>query len=139
MIYSSCSICSICLENIETNECTRTCGHTFHIQCNKQWDLVKPSCPLCRQISTNLHVTDKKIHIRYLVDIGILLVENAPFHELNLDEMKLLASHFNTDCIPCPHNLHFRAKTIQWCEGTKFSSFVENHISDDVSSIVAYL
>eukprot|EP00930_Biecheleria_cincta_P029522 TRINITY_DN2052_c0_g5_i1.p1 TRINITY_DN2052_c0_g5~~TRINITY_DN2052_c0_g5_i1.p1 ORF type:complete len:269 (+),score=38.73 TRINITY_DN2052_c0_g5_i1:125-931(+) len=43
--------CSICLNNIETNEsvrCLPICGHTFHRSCIDLWLLRSADCPLCK-------------------------------------------------------------------------------------------
>lgn len=44
--------CSICLEDFDiTNESnivrTRSCHHTFHEHCLKEWIKIRPTCPYC--------------------------------------------------------------------------------------------
>lgn len=40
--------CSICLENINANLKTTTCGHNFHADCLKSWKTRNATCPMCR-------------------------------------------------------------------------------------------
>lgn len=40
--------CSICLENINANLKTTTCGHNFHADCLKDWKARNATCPMCR-------------------------------------------------------------------------------------------
>ncbi|KAF0926550.1 hypothetical protein E2562_026038 [Oryza meyeriana var. granulata] len=42
--------CSICQEEFEANEETGRliCGHTYHVQCIKQWLSRKNTCPVCK-------------------------------------------------------------------------------------------
>jgi len=43
--------CSICLDQIgETNCCTTSCNHRFHLSCFQKW---KGGCPLCRSTTEN--------------------------------------------------------------------------------------
>lgn len=57
MASSSCSSCSICLEEFETSEksnininvTTTECGHTFHASCVFKAAKQNSNCPLCRQ------------------------------------------------------------------------------------------
>ncbi|OMO49476.1 Zinc finger, RING-type [Corchorus olitorius] len=42
--------CTICQEEYEADEETGKlcCGHSFHIQCIKQWLVQKNTCPVCK-------------------------------------------------------------------------------------------
>lgn len=40
--------CSICLLEINADQRTTACGHSFHSTCLNQWLIQSPSCPLCR-------------------------------------------------------------------------------------------
>ena len=42
--------CSICLENISSNQILLNCNHTFHKQCIDKWFLTNTNCPNCRTI-----------------------------------------------------------------------------------------
>ena len=39
-------ICSICLDNLNTETIILECNHQFHTQCIKK--ILSPKCPLCR-------------------------------------------------------------------------------------------
>ncbi len=40
--------CSICMNDIESNQHNTECNHTFHNNCLSDWLEVNNSCPLCR-------------------------------------------------------------------------------------------
>jgi hypothetical protein len=45
------TFCSICQDDIQTQEIIRTlssCGHTYHIHCIDQWLCNNVTCPLCK-------------------------------------------------------------------------------------------
>jgi hypothetical protein len=44
--------CSICQEEFEANEETGRliCGHSYHVQCIKQWLSRKNTCPVCKTV-----------------------------------------------------------------------------------------
>ena len=42
------NICSICLENINS-ECITKCKHVFHNECINEWKKYNNKCPLCRE------------------------------------------------------------------------------------------
>ncbi|XVE64010.1 hypothetical protein DITRI_Ditri07aG0067100 [Diplodiscus trichospermus] len=46
--------CSICQEEYEADEDMGKlyCGHSFHIQCIKQWLVQKNTCPVCKTEAT---------------------------------------------------------------------------------------
>lgn len=41
--------CCICMEQIDCQEETASCGHKFHISCIHRWCESNNSCPMCRQ------------------------------------------------------------------------------------------
>jgi hypothetical protein len=40
--------CTICLQNIDTDEVVTQCFHAFHHSCLNRWIAVKRECPTCR-------------------------------------------------------------------------------------------
>ncbi|KAF0684790.1 Aste57867_23305 [Aphanomyces stellatus] len=46
------SECAICLEDGDDKVLHLHCGHGFHKDCLLSWILIRPSCPLCRKVST---------------------------------------------------------------------------------------
>jgi hypothetical protein len=42
--------CSICLEEIDEEDIYQLeeCKHTFHVECIREWEKHKNTCPLCR-------------------------------------------------------------------------------------------
>lgn len=40
--------CSICLNDIESDQQTTNCNHTFHNACLNNWLDINNSCPVCR-------------------------------------------------------------------------------------------
>ncbi|KAG8483147.1 hypothetical protein CXB51_022092 [Gossypium anomalum] len=51
-VDNKCSICQVFQRNMKMKEMKRwgsyVCGHSFHIQCIKQWLLQKNACPVCK-------------------------------------------------------------------------------------------
>lgn len=47
--------CSICWEDIirDKEAAKLNCSHHFHIECIENWVILKPACPLCREIIFN--------------------------------------------------------------------------------------
>ncbi|KAK4390688.1 E3 ubiquitin-protein ligase [Sesamum angolense] len=48
---ASCSVCAICLENLQHAEVCRVlpaCHHEFHAQCIDPWLSKRLNCPICR-------------------------------------------------------------------------------------------
>ncbi|XP_011083905.1 E3 ubiquitin-protein ligase RING1-like [Sesamum indicum] len=48
---ASCSVCAICLENLQQAEVCRVlpaCRHEFHAQCIDPWLSKRLNCPICR-------------------------------------------------------------------------------------------
>ncbi|KAL0360686.1 UNVERIFIED_CONTAM: E3 ubiquitin-protein ligase [Sesamum radiatum] len=48
---ASCSVCAICLENLQQAEVCRVlpaCRHEFHVQCIDPWLSKRLNCPICR-------------------------------------------------------------------------------------------
>ncbi|CAO2037891.1 unnamed protein product [Urochloa humidicola] len=46
-----CSLCAVCLEDVEAGEMVRrlpACGHLFHVECIDMWLHSHVTCPLCR-------------------------------------------------------------------------------------------
>lgn len=58
--------CSICLDKLDKNKITISCGHTFHYSCIHTWLIKNNRCPLCRKFvkinfKANLSIKSKNI------------------------------------------------------------------------------
>ena len=42
--------CSICLEDLNDDIMTTSCGHTFHNNCINEWKNHASTCPICRKV-----------------------------------------------------------------------------------------
>ena len=77
--------CVICLEDINGNNKTLQCGHTFHKKCIKKWFKKNNTCPTCR----NVHIIKQKKRKRmkkpfvcvmcYNITACVIAVASSPF------------------------------------------------------------
>ena len=76
--------CSICLEDIFTENFTTKCGHNFHTKCIDVWILQELSCPLCRnkdiyKVSiTNIYIYINKHYYINCSDNSKFYLHNQP-------------------------------------------------------------
>ena len=56
--------CPVCLDTMNTQVRTLSCGHTFHLRCLERWKRVSRTCPMCRvpfdQPSYKVHVSVRR-------------------------------------------------------------------------------
>lgn len=87
--------CSICLENIEEYDCTKTnCGHLFHPKCFWKWCKSSNQCPNCR---ADLMEKDRKaeLNLTHLLDSRTEIINQVEEAYEELDSIKLDLEYTN--------------------------------------------
>ena len=87
--------CSICLENIEEYDCTKTnCGHLFHPKCFWKWCKTSNQCPNCR---ADLMEKDRKaeLNLKHLLDSRTEIINQVEEAYEELDSIKIDLDHIN--------------------------------------------
>ncbi|GFQ95392.1 hypothetical protein TNCT_17501 [Trichonephila clavata] len=122
------NICSICLEDT-TIVLKLNCGHSFHVNCIKQWAALKGQCPYCRKTicENDLQNLFGKPLSRMLQKI----FEEVPNHILQ----EILEVDAPVECPCCKERINVMTEQVGYCANCFCPGHFECLLNDITCSV----